>query len=354
MTDHSDRTFSADFKRFFLRGLVILLPSVLTLWIVVKAYQFVDTAIAEPVNRSVRIAMNQSAGYWAPLADRFDPSDDRLFAEISDFAVQERIVSRERVQRQLEAEMTDDSPTSDEVNARIAQTPEVMAAVNYSSVRSSLRQSAIDSWWQDRWYMNLIGLIIAIVAVYIAGRLLGGFVGRRIYRKLEGVLTSVPVFKQVYPYVKQIVDFLFSDEQPIKFNRVVVVEYPRKGIWSVGFLTGPTLRSVAERAGRSVTIFIPSSPTPFTGYTITVPADEVIEVPISVEEAIRFAVSGGVLIPDHQMVEAADALKDGIRRGEAASSARTGPAIQDEPESTGGSTGTNGGQGRDGNGGESA
>lgn len=308
MSDPSARTFSSDFKRFFVRGLVILLPSVLTLWIMVKAYQFVDTAIAEPINRSVRLAMNQAAPYWSPLRDTFDPSEGQLNAAVAERAAERRLIDRERVRRDLRDQMrrsSDDPvviPTDDELNTYIVGLPEV-AAINVQPIRADLRQRTINEWWTSRWYMNVIGLIIAIVAVYIAGRVLGGFFGRQIYRKIEGILTSVPIFKQVYPYVKQIVDFLFSDDQPIKFNRVVVVEYPRKGIWSVGFLTGPTLRSVAERAGKSVTIFVPSSPTPFTGYTITVPQEEVIEVPISVEEAIRFAVSGGVLIPDHQQLE---------------------------------------------------
>jgi uncharacterized membrane protein len=327
MTDQLDRTFSSDFRRFFLRGLVVLLPSVLTLWIVVKAYQFVDTAIAEPINRSVRITINQASPHWGPLQEQFEPSSARLHAEIADRAVERRLVDRERIRHQLRIEMlrqqqeegtyNPDSPpvpTDDEVNERIAEHQDVIRALNYSSIRTELRQRQINDWWTARWYMNLIGLVIAIIAVYVVGRLLGGFFGRHIYRKLEAVLTSVPVFKQVYPYVKQVVDFLFSEEQPIKFNRVVVVEYPRKGIWSVGFLTGPTLRSIAEHSGQSVTIFIPSSPTPFTGYTITVPQEDVIEVPISVEEAIRFALSGGVLIPDHQQLNKADydANLDGI------------------------------------------
>ena len=167
-------------------------------------------------------------------------------------------------------------------------------------IRAELRRTNVRAWWSAHKYMDLIGLFVAIIGVYIAGRLLGGFVGRRLYKRIEVFITRVPVFKQVYPYVKQIVDFLFSDEQPIKFNRVVAVEYPRKGIWSVGFLTGGSLKSVAESAGPSRTIFIPSSPTPFTGYTITVQVEDIIEIPISVDEAIRFAVSGGVLVPDHQ------------------------------------------------------
>ncbi len=266
-TNPPARTFSADFKRFFIRGLVVLLPSVLTLWIVVKAYLFVNNTIAEPINGWVRVTMVQVSATWPPLRDYFDPDQETI---------------------------------NNELAARQA------AGIRTSrpdKVRSELRAANIRQWWQARWYLDFIGLIVAIVAVYVAGRLLGGFVGRQIYKRLEQVVTALPVFKQVYPYVKQVVDFLFSDEKPMQFNRVVVVEYPRKGIWSVGFLTGPTMKSIASSSGDSVTIFIPSSPTPFTGYTITVPREEVIELPISVEEAIRFAVSGGVLIPAHQVIE---------------------------------------------------
>jgi uncharacterized membrane protein len=267
MSDPAERTFTADFKRFFLRGLVVLLPSVLTLWIVVKAYQFVDNTIAQPINRSVRVLMINTARVWTPLQQTFDPGPEEMETE--------RVALREAGTEVPENEV----------------------------LRARLRAENIRAWWAERWYMNLIGLMVAIIAVYIAGRLLGGFFGRRIYRKLEGLITTLPVFKQVYPYVKQIVDFLFSDDQPIQFNRVVAVEYPRKGIWSVGFLTGGTIRAIHDHSGNAVTVFIPSSPTPFTGYTITVTRDDVIELPLTVEEAIRFAVSGGVLVPHHQQID---------------------------------------------------
>lgn len=267
MRDPSDRTFTADFRRFFLRGLVVVLPSVLTLWIVVKAYQFVDNTIAEPINRGVRLTIASTARVWSPLRSAFDPSPEEVEAET-------RLVV---------------------ASGRTAPPPE--------TVLFRLRRDNIREWWTARWYMDLIGLVVAIVAVYIAGRMLGGFFGRRIYRRLEDFFTTLPIVKQVYPYVKQVVDFLFSDDKPIDFSRVVAVEYPRKGIWSVGFVTGSTLRSIQEHVGTSVTVFIPSSPTPFTGYTITVPRTELIELPITVEEAIRFAVSAGVLVPDHQQIE---------------------------------------------------
>jgi uncharacterized membrane protein len=263
-TDRAERTFSSDFKRFFLRGLVILLPSVLTLWIVVKAYQFVDNTIAEPINGWVRVGVIQLSNAWSPVRNAFDPDAEELQSEI--------------LARQA-------------MGARNIQ-PEVL--------RAELRAATIRREWAEHWYLDFIGLIIAVVAVYVAGRLLGGFVGRQVYRKLERLITRVPVFKQVYPYVKQFVDFLFSDDRPVKFSRVVIVEYPRKGIWSLGFVTGSAMKSVASEVGDSVTIFIPSSPTPFTGWAITVARKEAIEVPITVEEAIRFLVTGGVLIPEHQ------------------------------------------------------
>jgi uncharacterized membrane protein len=257
-TNPAARTFSSDFKRFFVRGLVVLLPSVLTLWIVVQAYRFVYNNIAEPINGWIKIGLVQMSRASPPLRRYFGGD------------------------------------------------PELVAA-------------NVDSWWAaHHWFLDVIGVIVAIVAVYVAGRLLGGFFGRHIYRRLESFFTALPVVKQVYPYVKQVVDFLFSDDRPIKFNRVVVTEYPRKGIWSVGFLTGSTMRSIARESGDAVTIFVPSSPTPFTGYTITVPRSEVVELPITVEEAIRFAVTAGVLIPGHQMTDETKETDAGHDSGRAA------------------------------------
>lgn len=271
MSDPSARTFTADFKRFFVRGLVVLLPTVLTLWIVVKAYQFVKDTIAEPINRGVRLVMVKATPAWLPF-QVFEPTDDEVNAESNILEAAGRKPDRE-------------------------------------AIRARLRTENIDEWWNaHRLYMDLIGLMLAIGAVYIVGRLLGGFVGRTFYRNIETILTRFPIVKQVYPHVKQVVDFLFSGEKRSRFNRVVVLEYPRKGIWSLGLLTGDTLKAIADQAGDSVTVFIPSSPTPFTGYTITVPRRDIREVPISVDEALRFTVSAGVLVPDHQRIkELADA-----------------------------------------------
>ncbi|UCD76394.1 MAG: DUF502 domain-containing protein [Phycisphaerales bacterium] len=310
MADPSARTFTSDFKRFFLRGLVVLLPSVLTLWIVVKAYQFVDTTFAEPINRGVRLALTSTAKVYEPLRDIFDPTEEMVAQEMANVPENDiRNLAEERLRGLTPEERTEEVLAEAMERARATKRAEITARLRTTKVKAN-----VDAWWAEHWAMDLIGLAVAIVVVYIAGRLLGGFVGRRTYRKIEDFVVQLPIFKQVYPYIKQVVDFLFSDDQPIKFNRVVAVEYPRKGIWSIGFATGSPMRDLQARAGDVMTVFVPSSPTPFTGYTIAVPREDVIEMPISVEEAIRFAVSGGVLVPDHQAT--ADKMDQGLEETE--------------------------------------
>ncbi|HMN97197.1 MAG TPA: DUF502 domain-containing protein [Phycisphaerales bacterium] len=255
------RSSGGDFKRFFLRGLAVLLPSVLTLWILVYAYRFVDGYIAEPINGGIRTAMAFAADRIEPLREQFDPSPETLAAEL-------------------------------------AKRP-VRAAAAERAVNFELRKANIDAWWAQRWWMNIIGLAVAVVVVYTFGRLLRGWLGRIVYRAIERVFTSVPVVRTVYPAVKQVVDFLISaEDRPIRFSRVVAIEYPRPGIWSVGLVTGEVRTAVSPQGIETVSIFIPSSPTPFTGYTITVPRKDIRELPITVEQALKFVVSGGVLRPE--------------------------------------------------------
>ncbi len=266
MGETQDRSFSADFKRSVYRGLAVLLPSVLTLWIIVYAYRFVDSTIAEPINAGLREGLTRAADYFETLGKKFDPSPE---------AVQQALATQ----------------------------PSTLPTLSEYDVTYRLRRTNIEQWWAGNWMMDLIGLVVAIMAVYVAGRLLGGFVGRSIWKYFEKVIISVPIFKQIYPSVKQMVDFIFSDEKPIKFNRVVMVQFPSRGTWSLGFVTGGALRSVAESAGADVTVFVPCSPAPFSGFTVTVSAADLIEVPLSVDEAVRYLVSGGVLVPGHQSLD---------------------------------------------------
>ncbi len=264
----SDKSFGSDFRHFFMRGLIVLLPTVLTLWIVVQAYRFVDTNIAQPINSGVQklvIVTTPNVVDEKRLPGWFKVTEDQL---------------EQRRQERRKASL---------------------APLSETELQSQIRTANFSDWWDTQWYTRFTGLIVAIILIYLAGRMLGGFIGRRLYARVEHLLARIPIFKQVYPHVKQIVDFLFGESQ-MKFSKVVIVEYPRAGIWTVGLLTGDSLKDIQQQTGSDevVSVFIPSSPTPFTGYTITVPREDAIELPISIEEALRFVVSGGVLVPDRE------------------------------------------------------
>ncbi len=142
----------------------------------------------------------------------------------------------------------------------------------------------------------------AIIIVLLVGFILATFIGRRIYSFLETSLRRIPVINTIYSFVKQVFDF-FLQKPDMAYNRVVAVQYPRKGIYSLGFITGNGIRDIHDFKNEElVTVFVPSSPTPVTGYTIILPRKDVIPVDMNIEETFRFAISAGVIPPPSQKV----------------------------------------------------
>jgi uncharacterized membrane protein len=264
-------SFSGDFKRLFGRGLAILLPSIVTLWLLWQAIAFVYANVAEPINKGVRAGVVWVAPQFIDEARPpgwFRVSD----AELSSWAAQHVRGSN--------------------------GTGEALTAAKKAEGVRDIRRERLREFWSTNWYLNLTGFVIAILAIYFAGILLGNYLGHRIYKRLEAWISRVPGFKQVYPHVKQVVDLVMG-EKKMAFGKVVLVEYPRPGIWTVAFQTSDSFRQIDALAGeRVVTVFIPTSPTPFTGFTINVPASQVRPVDIPVDQALRFIITAGVLAAD--------------------------------------------------------
>ena len=262
-----DKTFTTDFRRFFTRGLTVLLPTVLTIWLLWMAIAFVYQKIADPINLGIRTAI-----VWGvpALPEKYQPA----WSEVTP-----------------------------EQRSTFLATPQGMDLGDEPSdarVNSAIIRNKLALLWQDHWYLAGAGLAVAIILIYLAGVLLGGFLGRKVYGRLELLIAQVPVFKQVYPHVKQLVDLVIGERQ-VAFQKAVLVEYPRKGVWTVGLVTGRSMAAIHEVAGKPcISVFVPSTPAPFTGFTITIPEDEAIELPISVDSAIRFFITGGALVPDGQ------------------------------------------------------
>ncbi len=160
-----------------------------------------------------------------------------------------------------------------------------------------LRNQALWKIAGEKYKLRLLGFLIAIILVYFTGFFLASFMGRASWRVVEGLLCRIPLIRAIYPNVKQVTDFLLT-ERSVEFSGVVAVQYPRKGIWALALSTGGPMKQIQNQVSEElVTVFIPSSPTPITGYVIQVPRNEVIELNLTIDEGLRFTISAGVIKP---------------------------------------------------------
>jgi uncharacterized membrane protein len=226
-------------RSYFLRGLAVLLPTMLTIWILACGFNFVQENVTVHINRGLVKAITW---VWA-----------QQHKEISDTALET-----------YEGKLTE------------------KFAKGFAG--------------------SIVGLLIAIAIIVLVGALLASVAGRVLWRGVEAVILGVPVLRRVYPYVKQVTDFILTQEEQKKvFSKVVAVEYPRAGMWAVGFVTGSGLRRISEDMDQEwLTVLISTCPTPITGPIVVVPKEQTIALDMTIEEAFRFVISAGVVIPDDQ------------------------------------------------------
>lgn len=156
-------------------------------------------------------------------------------------------------------------------------------------------------WIPDKVYIEILAkfvilIIVVSLLVFIgfAGRII---IVRRIFRLGEQILCRVPIISPIYKSIKDMANAFFSEKNPI-FKRVVLVEYPRNGIYSVGFVTSETGGKPGAKLKKDVTnVFIPTSPTPGSGFFVIVPKDQIIELDMSITEGIKMVISGGAVVP---------------------------------------------------------
>ncbi|HWE95656.1 MAG TPA: DUF502 domain-containing protein [Tepidisphaeraceae bacterium] len=223
--------FGQDFRRFFVRGLAALLPTLITLWLLIKVWDFLWESLGRYMIWGVK-------SVWWNFGNGYPPA------------------------------------------------------------------TYIQRYWSEEYLRTkVVGVLLAVLLVYILGVFVGNFIGRTLYRLGEMAVLRIPLVRAIYPAVKQVTDFLLAERGgQFEASRVVAVQPHAKGIWSIGLVTGSQgIRTLTDAVGHEmVTVFIPSSPTAFTGYVLVVPKDSVVELPLSVEEAMRLLVSGGVLTPKSQ------------------------------------------------------
>ncbi len=142
------------------------------------------------------------------------------------------------------------------------------------------------------------GIVIGVSILILTGAFAANLFGRKLVGFWEAVLGRIPLVRTIYSSVKQVLETLFSSNSE-SFRRVVLIEYPRKGIWSLGFQTNEALTAAREASGKDlVSIFVPTTPNPTSGFIVMLPTDEITQLDISVEDGFKFIISMGVIVPE--------------------------------------------------------
>jgi uncharacterized membrane protein len=272
-----------------LRGLAVVLPPLLTIVIFMWGFNIIRQYVYNPVNGWARDRIVSWKG------DIREPSEIWGEGEVPDDArsVRNPAVDGIRYQRLAEGEYVP-KPVYDTVVERGFPKKELTTG-------EAVYRRYVDVTYLQPWKVILLFVSLFILILYLLGKFMAAGVGRFFYGRFEQVINSLPIVRKVYSSVKQVSDFIFANQE-IQYSRVVAVEWPRKGIWCLALATGSSLRAVEERAGEEVlSVLIPTSPMPMTGFTVTVKKSETIDLDITIDQAIQFIVSCGVVVPPGQV-----------------------------------------------------
>ena len=142
-----------------------------------------------------------------------------------------------------------------------------------------------------------LGAILTVLIVFITGLATANILGQRMVRFWEGVLARIPIVKSIYYSVKQVSDTLFSSSGEA-FRKALLIQYPRQGCWTIAFQTGTPSGEVASRLdGEFVSVYVPTTPNPTSGFFLMLPKKDVVELEMSVDDALKYIISMGVVAP---------------------------------------------------------
>ncbi len=278
-------TSGGPFRRAVLRGLAVVLPPLMTEVIFLCVGGTLNDYVLEPVISITRKVMARSMGdfKYGPhlvaevelIKDRpYQRMGDDYYVPISVFELAKRQVGEEAASRM----------TSSAVYERYMEYRYLKPAV-----------------------VVPVFILVFVLVMYLLGKFLAAGLGSFMWSLFEGIIQHVPVVRNVYSSVKQVTDFMIS-ERSINFTRVVAIEYPRSGIWSLGFVTGESITQIGSIAQEPVVaVLVPTSPMPMTGFTVTIRQSEVHDLDMTIDQALQYLVSCGVVVPS-------DTLKTSAKR----------------------------------------
>lgn len=263
---YASRDITNAYKSVFLKGLGTLLPSILTLWFLLASYQFFDSAIATPISDAIKTQLVTT-----------ETGNEIVFKVWDNLGF---------LRKGRPAAPPADATPAEAARHRLREAERLAAAEPQR--RDDLRAEL------DLRFPRWVGFLLAAVAVFIAGFFITSFLGSSVGGLFSGWASRIPLVSTVYSGAKQMVDFFVSsDGSSAGFQSVVAVEFPRKGLWSIGFLTSDNITEIEAHAGAKVRgVYLG---TPAAGQVILCTEDQIVGVDMTVDEALKFLMSGGVI-----------------------------------------------------------
>ena len=164
-----------------------------------------------------------------------------------------------------------------------------------------VRSIVPQGWMPEAWSgftLPGLGLVVTLLVLLATGIFTSNILGQRIVDLWEALLSRIPVVKSIYNGVKQVSDTLFSPGGQA-FRKAALVQYPRQGSWTIAFITGQPSGQVATHLpGEHVSVYVPTTPNPTSGFFLMLPRDQVFELDMSVDDALKYVISMGVVAPD--------------------------------------------------------
>jgi len=310
------------FRRAVLRGMGIVTPPLLTIVLFIWAWATIDTYMLKPVETSIGgllMFVHMKSDVREAVPDDASPSNiyvvDRYGVRVPPEEMLAKCGSLKNVlaaapiwgwrvqslvyNNKLYVPTADEKWIPAEVRQAVAESP--AHVVLASATAREYYDRYVHIRWLPRWRVIPVFLIVFITCLFLLGKFLTAGLGRILWTAIEALVNRVPIVRNVYSAVKQVTDFVFS-EREIPYTRVVAFEYPRRGTWSIGFVTGESMLDIRSAANEPVlSVLVPASPVPATGFTITVRKSETIDLSISIDQAVQFVVSCGVVVPSDQL-----------------------------------------------------
>ncbi len=266
------------FRGAVLRGLTLLLPPILTIVILVWVASTIEAYVLGPVKSTAREMLAWTMADVRDLPRGEDPTkstitiDDRRYVRLS---------SGQYVPDDVVAWLRNNVPNQPlPPNA------------------AELYRRYVDARFLQPQVVIPVFICVFVLVLYFLGKFLAGEIGQL----FDWGILRLPMVRKVYGSVKQVTDFVFGEQQHVEFKRVVVIEYPRKGLWSIGLVTGEGMIDVSAAANEPcVSIVLPTSPAIFTVKTVMVPKSKTYDVNMTIDQALQFVISCGVVVPAHQL-----------------------------------------------------